>query len=81
MIFTETPFMSEPNPELGAQFAKEDAERKAQNELRKSGGGKGGGGVGNVTGGGKTWGSSSSQQGSGSAGGDLRKRGTSKEKR
>ena len=30
MIFTETPNMSEPSPELAAQFEKEEAERKAE---------------------------------------------------
>ena len=52
MIFSETPNMSEPNPELGAQFEKEDAERKAEIQARKNGGGRGGG-VGNGGGGGK----------------------------
>merc|ERR1719391_805591 len=38
MIFTETPNMSEPNPELAAQYEKEEAERKAEIQNRKSGG-------------------------------------------
>ena len=83
MIFSETPNMSEPNPELGAQFEKEDAERKAEIQARKNGGGRGGG-VGNGGGGNKTWGSSGGQGpggAGGQAGGDPRKRGASKEKR
>ena len=82
MIFTETPNMSEPNPELAAQFEKDDAERKAEFAARKSGGGRGGG-AGNGGGGNKTWGSSGGpvQAPAGQVGGDPRKRGNSKEKR
>ena len=89
MIFSETPNMSEPNPELAAQYEKEEAERKAELAARKNrdnhqnrGGGGAGGGEsrGGGGGGGKTWGSTSAGSGSGS-GGDPRKRGSSKEKR
>ena len=69
MTFTETPNMSEPNPELQAQFDKEEAERKAEIQNRKAGGGdrnnsrggnSGNGNSGTNNGGGsKTWGSSS----------------------
>ena len=89
MIFSETPNMSEPNPELAAQYEKEEAERKAEFAARKNrdnnqsrGGGGGGTGGGESRGGGggsKTWGSTTA--GSGSGGGDPRKRGSSKEKR
>ena len=41
MIFTETPNMSEPNPELAAQFEKEEAERKAEKASRAGGGDRG----------------------------------------
>ena len=50
MIFTETPNMSEPNPELAAQFEKEEAERKAEKASRAVGGDRGssrGGAAGN----------------------------------
>ena len=91
MIFSETPNMSEPNPELAAQFEKEDAERKADfaarknrdnNQSRGGGGGGTGGGEsrGGGGGGGKTWGSTTAGSGGG-GGGDPRKRGSSKEKR
>ena len=82
LIFTETPNMSEPNPEMAVQYEKEEAERKAEIAFRKSGGGRGGG-VGNGGGGNKTWGSSGGQgpAAGGQAGGDPRKRGGSKEKR
>ena len=84
MIFTETPNMSEPNPELAAQFEKEEAERKAEKASRAGGGDRGsrGGAAGNGSsgsnnggggGGNKTWGSG------GGGGGDPRKR--SKENR
>ena len=83
MIFTETPNMSEPNPELAAQYEKEEAERKAEIQNRKSGGDRNnrggnsgnGGGSSNTSnngggGGGKTWGSS----GGGGGNSDPRKR-------
>ena len=77
MIFTESPNMSEANPELAAVFEKEEAEKKAKmNERNNSRGGNlGNGGVPSNGGGGgnKTWGSS------GGGGGDPRKR--SKENR
>ena len=77
MIFSETPNMSEANPELAAVFEKEEAEKKAKmNERNNSRGGNlGNGGVPSNGGGGgnKTWGSS------GGGGGDPRKR--SKENR
>ena len=85
MIFSETPNMSEANPELAAVFEKEEAEKKAKmNERNNSRGGNlgnggvpsnGGGGVGGGGGGNKTWGSSGGSGG----GGDPRKR--SKENR
>ena len=72
MIFTESPNMSEANPELAAVFEKEEAEKKAKmNERNNSRGGNlGNGGVPSNGGGGgnKTWGSS------GGGGGDPRKR-------
>ena len=70
MTFIETPNMSEPNPELQAQYDKEEAERKAEIQNRKSGdrnnsrGGNSGNGNSGTTnnggggGGTKTWGSS-----------------------
>merc|ERR1712107_329932 len=74
MIFTETPDMSEQNPELAARFEKEEAERKLEHQNRKSGGGDrnssrgsssgnggNGGGSSNNGGGSKTWGSSGGQ--------------------
>ena len=83
MIFTETPNMSEPNPDLAAQYEKEEAERKAEIQNRKSGGDRNnrggnsgnGGGSSNTSnkgggGGGKTWGSS----GGGGGNSDPRKR-------
>ena len=77
MIFSETPNMSEPNPELSAQYEKEEAERKAEFSARKNrDNSQGRGGEAGRGGGGKTWGSSS-----GGGGGDPRKRGGSKEKR
>ena len=74
MIFSETPNMSEPNPELAAQFEKEEAERKERksgggdrNSSRSSSGNNGGGGN-NNNGSKGTWGSS------GGSNGDPRKR-------
>ena len=63
MIFSETPNMSEANPEMAAAFEKEESEKKAKmNERNNSrGGGQSlgnGGGPSNGGGGNKTWGSS-----------------------
>ena len=65
MIFSETPNMSEPNPELAAQFEKEEAERKERksgggdrNSTRGSSGNNGGGNSNNGGGSKGTWGSS-----------------------
>jgi len=37
MIFTETPYMSDPNPEMAQAFEREEAERKAEFAARKGG--------------------------------------------
>lgn len=37
MIFSETPYMSEPNPEMAQVFEREEAERKAEFAARKGG--------------------------------------------
>ena len=91
MIFTETPYMSEPNTELAAQFEREEAERKAEFAARKSGAaGRGGGNVAATGGGGggggnKTWGSNNTAANGGldraAPGNRAHQRGNSKEKR
>jgi hypothetical protein len=97
MLFSEAPFMSEPNQEMAAQFEKDEAERKAlkadfRNGQQTGTGGKGQfrsqassntGSIGN-----KTWGTQASAPGPPSRGGGTSQgsgrghhRGASKEKR